>query len=380
MNIVDRRPNPKGKSLSNRQRFLGARPGRGQVGGAGGACASARSPMSSTARRSRSRRAASPSRSSTTTAAPAAPTMSSPATRNMCGATKSRGRRAARAAAAREGSPDGGGEDAFEFTLSKDEFLDMFFEDLELPDLVKKSLKDTRGRPAAGRLYRHRQPVQPQHPAHDAEQHGAADRAEAAETGRDRSLRRRTRRSPRARRRGRDRAARTRTRTYRAPQQDHPLYRPDRCALPPLRAGAAAEHRSGHVLPDGRVGLDDRGDEGPRQAVLHAAARVSGAALPACRRRLHPPYQHGRGGRRGDVLLQPRDRRHGRLDRARKDAGDCPRPLSDRPLEHLRRAGLGRRQLRRGQRAAACRCSAARYCRCASISPMSRLATAWAAA
>src|SRR6185437_13523791 len=43
----------------------------------------------------------------------------------------------------REGSPDGSGEDSFEFTLSRDEFLDMFFEDLELPDLVKKSLKDT---------------------------------------------------------------------------------------------------------------------------------------------------------------------------------------------------------------------------------------------
>src|SRR6185437_5433594 len=42
-----------------------------------------------------------------------------------------------------EGSPDGSGEDSFEFTLSKEEFLDMFFEDLELPDLVKKSLKDT---------------------------------------------------------------------------------------------------------------------------------------------------------------------------------------------------------------------------------------------
>src|SRR6185312_14761808 len=42
-----------------------------------------------------------------------------------------------------EGSPDGEGEDSFEFTLSKEEFLDMFFEDLELPDLVKKTLKET---------------------------------------------------------------------------------------------------------------------------------------------------------------------------------------------------------------------------------------------
>lgn len=38
------------------------------------------------------------------------------------------------------GSPDGEGEDEFEFTLSKEEFLDLFFEDLELPDLVKKDM------------------------------------------------------------------------------------------------------------------------------------------------------------------------------------------------------------------------------------------------
>ena len=41
-----------------------------------------------------------------------------------------------------EGSPDGEGEDEFAFTLTRDEFLDFFFEDLELPDLVKKQFKD----------------------------------------------------------------------------------------------------------------------------------------------------------------------------------------------------------------------------------------------
>lgn len=39
-------------------------------------------------------------------------------------------------------SPDGSGEDDFVFTLSKDEFLDVFFEDLKLPNLVKNRLKD----------------------------------------------------------------------------------------------------------------------------------------------------------------------------------------------------------------------------------------------
>lgn len=36
----------------------------------------------------------------------------------------------------------GRGEDDFEFVLNKDEFLDFIFEDLELPDLAKKQMKD----------------------------------------------------------------------------------------------------------------------------------------------------------------------------------------------------------------------------------------------
>ncbi|MBX2853828.1 MAG: YeaH/YhbH family protein [Rhodobacteraceae bacterium] len=39
-----------------------------------------------------------------------------------------------------DGSPDGDGEDDFVFTLSKDEFLEVFFEDLELPNLEKRKL------------------------------------------------------------------------------------------------------------------------------------------------------------------------------------------------------------------------------------------------
>lgn len=43
----------------------------------------------------------------------------------------------------RRGAPDGEGEDSFAFVLSRDEFLDIFFEDLELPDMVKRSLRQT---------------------------------------------------------------------------------------------------------------------------------------------------------------------------------------------------------------------------------------------
>lgn len=42
-----------------------------------------------------------------------------------------------------EGSDSGEGEDEFNFSLTKEEFLDMFFEDLELPDLVKKNIEKT---------------------------------------------------------------------------------------------------------------------------------------------------------------------------------------------------------------------------------------------
>ncbi len=40
-----------------------------------------------------------------------------------------------------KGSPDGEGEDDFVFTLTREEFLDVFFEDLALPDMLKRKLK-----------------------------------------------------------------------------------------------------------------------------------------------------------------------------------------------------------------------------------------------
>ncbi len=39
------------------------------------------------------------------------------------------------------GSPDGDGEDSFVFALTSDEFLDIFFDDLQLPNLAKRKLK-----------------------------------------------------------------------------------------------------------------------------------------------------------------------------------------------------------------------------------------------
>lgn len=42
-----------------------------------------------------------------------------------------------------QGGGEGQGEDGFSFVLSRDEFLDLFFEDLELPDLVKRQIATT---------------------------------------------------------------------------------------------------------------------------------------------------------------------------------------------------------------------------------------------
>src|SRR5262249_52389117 len=42
----------------------------------------------------------------------------------------------------REGSPDGEGQDSFQFVLSRDEYLDILFDELELPDLAKTHLKE----------------------------------------------------------------------------------------------------------------------------------------------------------------------------------------------------------------------------------------------
>jgi len=45
-------------------------------------------------------------------------------------------------AGGKQATESGEGEDEFRFALTREEFLDLFFEDLELPDLVKTSLKE----------------------------------------------------------------------------------------------------------------------------------------------------------------------------------------------------------------------------------------------
>ncbi len=46
----------------------------------------------------------------------------------------------------KDASDSGESEDSFQFTLTQEEFLDIFFEDLELPNLVKRSLKELKSK------------------------------------------------------------------------------------------------------------------------------------------------------------------------------------------------------------------------------------------
>src|SRR6202790_1894229 len=142
MNIVDRRPNPKGKSLSNRQRFISR------------AKAELKAAVQDALRKRRVADVGNGEKVSIPTKGINEPSFRHsrrtgrseyivPGNKEYVVGDEIPRPQGGAGGGGSEGSPDGEGEDSFEFTLSKEEFLDMFFEDLELPDLVKKTLKDT---------------------------------------------------------------------------------------------------------------------------------------------------------------------------------------------------------------------------------------------
>ncbi len=142
MNIIDRRLNPKGKSLANRQRFL--RRARQQI--------------------QKAVREASGDRSITDVANGEQVSIPMDGLREPTFRPAAQGGRRDfvvpgnhdhvagdlipkpppdQGKSGQQGSPDGGGEDAFRFLLSREEFLDIFMDDLELPDLVKQNIRKT---------------------------------------------------------------------------------------------------------------------------------------------------------------------------------------------------------------------------------------------
>jgi len=138
MRIVDRRLNPQGKNLGNRQRFIKR----------------ARSQVREAVKRNIRERSVTDNESGETVSIPAdgihepqfePDTQIGRRDRVFTGNREFReGDRIPRpeggGGSGGQASEDGEGEDSFVFTLTRDEFLDMLFEDLELPDMVKQQL------------------------------------------------------------------------------------------------------------------------------------------------------------------------------------------------------------------------------------------------
>ncbi len=142
MNIIDRRLNPKGKSLANRQRFL--RRARKQILDAVRE-ASAREGITGPSNH-RIRIKADTLREPRLYQSGQGGERWHVAPGNKEYVEGDRIPRPPQSeGGGRGGSPDGDSEDAFHFVLSRDEFIDLFLEDLELPDLLRKELRDTEG-------------------------------------------------------------------------------------------------------------------------------------------------------------------------------------------------------------------------------------------
>lgn len=141
MHIVDRRQNPSGRNLGNRQRFIDR----------------ARSRLRKAVRDNILERSIEDTSSGERVVIPADDIHEPEFRRDEStgrrvgvlpgnrafreGDTIPRPRGGGGGAGGREGSAEGEGEDGFAFMLTRDEFLDLVFEDLALPDLVKKKLK-----------------------------------------------------------------------------------------------------------------------------------------------------------------------------------------------------------------------------------------------
>ena len=143
---ADHRPPARGQEQVDRQpRALPAPlPGADARRGAGAPSTSAASATSSRARTSTCPSATSASRRSATARAARARS-SIRATRSTCAATTSSGRKggAGRGSGSGKAGDSGEGEDDFVFHLTKEEFMQIFFDDLALPRMMRTQLAET---------------------------------------------------------------------------------------------------------------------------------------------------------------------------------------------------------------------------------------------
>lgn len=139
--FIDRRLNPKGKSLGNRQRFF--RRAKGQIKEAVNRSLRDRSVKEL----DKSGKISIPAKS---TAEPRFRLDGSsgrrdhvhPGNKEFTTGDRLRKPPSGQGGGGKDASDSGDGEDNFSFTLTQEEFLDIFFEDLELPNLIKTSLKE----------------------------------------------------------------------------------------------------------------------------------------------------------------------------------------------------------------------------------------------
>ena len=139
--FVDRRLNPKGKSLGNRQRFIRR----------------AKAQIKEAVQKSLKDRTLTDFESGQEISIPTKSTeepqfhhgreggnrdMVHPGNKEFTAGDEIKKPRQGQGGGGKQASDSGEGEDSFQFTLTQEEMLDIFFEDLELPNLVKTSLKE----------------------------------------------------------------------------------------------------------------------------------------------------------------------------------------------------------------------------------------------
>ncbi len=139
--FIDRRLNPKGKSLGNRQRFL--KRARHQIKDAVNKSLRERSVKDL----EKSGNITIPSKSTSEPRFRIDPASGKrghvhPGNKDFAQGDRIKKPPSGKGKGGKDAADSGEGEDSFAFTLTRDEFLDIFFEDLELPNLVKTSLKE----------------------------------------------------------------------------------------------------------------------------------------------------------------------------------------------------------------------------------------------
>jgi len=142
MNIIDRRLNPKGKSLANRQRFL--RRVKDQVRRAVREASGQRSIKDIDAGGDITIKPGGVAEPSLRRASQGGiRDHVVPGNKEFVTGDRIKRPEGGGGGRGRQASQDGDGEDEFRFMLSREEFLDLFLEDLELPDLIKRKLAST---------------------------------------------------------------------------------------------------------------------------------------------------------------------------------------------------------------------------------------------